>query len=111
MITDEQVKLAVNTYFNAPPWNSPPSKVIKDMRKALETYEQSKWVKFNIDDKSTFPPRETCNHYESLIVCTNKNVTARFNYRTYEWVTEDGYFVQEIGYENIHWQPLPEFKE
>ena len=59
MITDEQVKLAVNTYFNAPPWNSPPSKVIKDMRKALETYEQSKWVKFtdgmpNINEEVLF---------------------------------------------------------
>ena len=118
MITDEQVKLAVNTYFNAPPWNSPPSKVIKDMRKALETYEQSKWVKFDEYDEATYPEKDR----EVMLDVGYGLITGWFcieespfshnpdDYYNTLWVCLDGrYEITEISSVS-RWQPLPEFK-
>lgn len=115
MITDEQVDLATNamTDYEDKMFDGIGSVTVNDaVRVALETYEQSKWVKFDVDDKSTFPPIDKDSDYLSIPVNTSTGFTVRFSYIAYEWLTEDGCFVDErISYENLYWQPLPEFKE
>lgn len=108
MITDEQVKSLMESvgklYFGYHD--------MQKFREALEAYEAGKWVKFDVDDKSTFPTIDKDSDYLSIPVNTSTGFTVRFSYRSYEWVTEDGCFVDErISYENLYWQPLPEFKE
>lgn len=109
MITDEQVKIAITAYHDEHHFHP---QIMTDMRKALEAYEAGKWVKFDVDDKSTFPTIDKNSDYLSIPVNTSTGFTVRFSYRSYEWATEDGCFVDErISYENLYWQPLPEFKE
>ena len=50
MITDEQVCIACAAYDGADVAHSK----LAAMRKALEAYEQSKWVKFDVNDESKF---------------------------------------------------------
>ena len=47
MITDEQVKIAANRYLSRPIDSYLLNGNLTDMRKALEAYEQSKWVRFD----------------------------------------------------------------
>ena len=112
MITDEQVLKALDAYYGIEHIGGARESLIEGMRKALEAYEAGKWVKFDVDDKSTFPTIDKDSDYLSIPVNTSTGFTVRFSYRSYEWTTEDGCFVDErISYENLYWQPLPEFKE
>ena len=108
MITDEQVKQACAAYEKHRSLN-----VFSDnlhaMRKALEAYEQSKWVKFDEYDESTYPQRT--GHY----------ITFDWRYVSHKYWNNTGdkrgtnqsWFVSEsVNAQKVtHWQPLPEFKE
>ena len=104
MITDEQVKIAANSYLSRPIDSYLPDGNLTDMRKALEAYEQSKWVKF--DDESTWPVVPDGWLNVEVIVHDAKNITDK--------VSHD-YFRPTCGlhhYSDVtHWQYLPEFKE
>ena len=106
MITDEQIMKACDAYdeYNVDHNNTLLRGACSGhaMRKALEAYEQSKWVKFDINDKNTFPPRNT-------------NVLVR--YKTGDFGV-DVFLASSGVWENTccetnecitHWQPLPTF--
>jgi hypothetical protein len=99
MITDEQVKAAVTTYHDA--YHHHPQ-IMADMRKALEAYEQSKWVKFDAYDKSTYPPFDV-----RVLVKLKGDFDVRIDFMTHilEW-----HNAIRLSYVT-HWQYLPEFKE
>ena len=50
MITDEQVIKALDAYYGIEHVCGARESLIEGMRKALEAYEKSKWVKFDVDD-------------------------------------------------------------
>ena len=109
MITDEQVKLAVNTYLGRHTGDYVANGNLADMRKALEAYEQNKWVKFDANDPSTYPQR-TGHH----IAFDGRYVSHKYwNNTGDKRVTNQSWFVSEsVNAQKIsHWQPLPEFKE
>ena len=80
------------------------------LREALEVYEQRKWVKFDVDDKSTYPQRS--GHYISF---DGRYVSHRYwnNTGQDKRGTNQSWFVSEsVNAQKVtHWQPLPEFKE
>ena len=97
MITDEQVKMAANVL------DIPLSAIL--MRKALEAYEASKWVKFDVNDESTYPivPDGYVNIEVNVYDTVNNNIN-------------HDYFHPDYGFNHYqhhvtHWQLLPEFKE
>ena len=102
MITDEQVRLVANILLNAPFGHNPPDDWVTDTRKALETYEASKWVKFDVNDESTHPiDSQVCN-----VVYHTGQV------RTDRWSDLHRFWVYASCQKCVtHWQPLPEFKE
>ena len=95
MITDNQVKVAIEEYWSIETDELPA------MRKALEAYEASKWVKFDVNDETTHPrDRQVCN------VVYN---TGRVN--TDKWSDLHRFWVYTSCRTCVtHWQPLPEFK-
>ena len=100
MITDEQVKVALDAYYYHG----------NVMREALEAYEQSKWVKFDINNPSTHPSIE---QNVNAVTFRGKVVTLRFNGIDDEtglpmwfWQATD----DQTNLTVTHWQPLPEFK-
>lgn len=102
MITDEQVRAAVSTYHDAYHYHP---QIMEDMRKALEAYEASKWVKFDVNDESTYPivPDGYVNIEVNVYDTVNNNIN-------------HDYFHPDYGFNHYqhhvtHWQPLPEFKE
>ncbi len=99
MITDEQVIAAIAEFYKSGTGNG-------GMRKALEAYEQSKWVKFDVNDESTYPivPDGYVNIEVNVYDTVNNNN-----------INHD-YFHPDYGFNHYqhhvtHWQPLPEFKE
>jgi hypothetical protein len=99
MITDEQVKAAVSTYHDA--YHHHPQ-IMADMRKALEAYEANKWVRFDADNESTYPPFDT-----RVLVKLKGDFDVRIDFMTHnkEW-----YNAIRLRYVT-HWQHLPTFKE
>ena len=95
MITDEQVKVAANTYLNRPIDSYVANGNFTDMRKALEAYEQSKWV--DIETKQPEPRQ---------IVMNSNNVLAYWEGS--KWKGVDGFVISSKAQ---YWQHLPEFKE
>ena len=79
---------------------------IDSVRTALEAYEQSKWVEFDVDDESTWPVVPDGWLNVEVIVHDAKNITDK--------VSHD-YFRPTCGFNHYsdvtHWQYLPEFKE
>ena len=112
MITDEQVKLAANVYLDRPVDYYVANGNMTDMRKALEAYEASKWVKFDVDDESTYPP------IDQEVMCKPFNKPTLLLTLTYDAHPKfDGFFFEDARgfYTDIvdiaYWQHLPEFKE
>ena len=106
MITDEQVNCFIAFVLTT---QTPVSDVREDVRKALEAYEKSKWVKFDIDDESTYPQR-TGHH----IAFDGRYVSHKYwNNTGDKRGTNQSWFVSEsVNAQKVtHWQPLPEFKE
>ena len=116
MITDKQIEDAINVIKCAERHNVqacldefkkvgqhaiPPELFIRQL---LEGYEQSKWVKFDAEDESTYPPfyvRVLTKHKGDFGV----DMGIDFMTHSFEW-----YNAFRLSYET-HWQPLPEFKE
>jgi hypothetical protein len=69
------------------------------MSKSIEAAIQAAWIKFDVDDKSTWPPLDT-------IVITDQGSPAALDDR-YTWYLE-GYALEDQFVE--HWMPLPEYK-
>ncbi len=116
MITDEQVKEAVNAWANARALNrfstNPEfSFDAEAMRKALEAYEQSKWVKIDVDDESTYPQKtgfyvafdgryESYKYWDRAIGGDKRSINQ-------SWFVSESVNSKKV----THWQPLPIFKE
>ncbi len=98
MITDEQLQTVADVL------NIPLSAIL--LRKALEAYEQSKWV--NVVDRL---PSDI--NYQELLVKRNgidgTFLVASINKRW--WNIESGCEYGKELTDITHWQPLPEFKE
>ena len=99
MITDEQVRAAVSTYHDA--YHHHPQ-IMADMRKALEAYEQSKWIEFDVNDETTHPKD---NQLCSVVYHTGQVCTDKWSVMPKSWV-----YASCPNYVT-HWQPLPTFKE
>lgn len=98
MITDEQISIACSAYNSSDAAHSQ----LAAMRKALEAYEQSKWI--SVEDRLPCLPSEAVVSVE-YIVYDNLNNQVSHDYFTShgEW----NHYQQHV----THWQPLPEFKE
>ena len=101
MITDEQVNVACNRINERHSYTVASKKA---MREVLETFEQSKWVKFDEYDEATYPP------FDVRVLTKLKGdfgvdmgIDSMSN--SLEWYNA-------IRLSNVtHWQYLPEFKE
>ena len=109
MITDEQVNVACNRINERHSYTVASKKA---MREVLETFEQSKWVRFDVDDVSTHP-----ENGKYALVKIDKTFLDELGYLDTTYVGEffnggfDIYIADECGCAVTHWQPLPEFKE
>lgn len=99
MITDEQVEIAGKAFYEDN------TTFRSGMRKALEAYEASKWVEFDVNDESTYPivPDGYVNIEVNVYDTVNNNIN-------------HDYFHPDYGFNHYqhhvtHWQLLPEFKE
>ena len=100
MITDEQVKIMLGAIWGSVEtiWEAE----FEDTRKALEAYEASKWVKFDVDDELTHPLDNQ--------ICNVRYHTGQIN--TDKWSDLHRFWVYAACPKCVtHWQPLPEFKE
>ena len=94
MITNEQVKVALDAYY----YHS------NVMREALKAYEQSKWIKFDWGNESTYPP-----YKQEVMLKLNyrpETFIGRFNGRIEKFTGRLGHLTN-VDY----WRPLPEFEE
>lgn len=105
MITDEQVMKACDAYdeYNVDHNNTLLRGACSGhaMRNAIEAYEQSKWVKFDINDQSTYPPLETdvaCDEGYAVYLL-------RRTEKEFAWKFSDSDDTPAV----THWQPLPTF--
>ena len=93
------------------------------IRTALEAYEQNKWVKFDVDNVSTWPPMPT-QPYASvrvMVYCADTKETlygSKLVTNLHRLLPTDKGFAHWIHpcdrdkHINVtHWQYLPEFKE
>ena len=108
MITDKQVKIACAAYNSTDVAHSQ----LAAMCKALKAYEQSKWVKFDAEDESTYPP------IDQIVMCKPFNEpTLQMSLIHDSHPQFDGFFFEDVRgfYTDVksiaYWQPLPEFKE
>ena len=104
MITNEQVQAACRAYYGEGNTTNYENYELVDMRKALEAYEQSKWVKFDEYDESTYPP------FDVRVLTKIKgnfgvDMGMDFMTHSFEW-----YNSIRLSYVT-HWQLLPEFEE
>ena len=102
MITDEQVKAAIFAYHDEHHYHP---QIMSDMRKALEAYEASKWVKFDVNDESTYPlvPDGYVNIEVNVYDTVNNNINHDYFHPDYGF----NHYQQHV----THWQYLPEFKD
>jgi hypothetical protein len=100
MITENQVIGAIAVFYKS-------GNGYGGMRKALEAYEKSKWVTFDVGDASTYPPIMSGSGIFSENVVTNGRDIARFCHSTKTWCIK----LPSERCEITHWQPLPTFKE
>ena len=107
MITDRQV-IVFKDYYNINAGYID----VETLHKALEAFEQSKWVRFDVDDVSTHP-----ENGKYVLVKIDKTFLDELGYLDTTYVGEffnggfDIYIADECGCAVTHWQPLPEFKE
>jgi hypothetical protein len=93
MITDKQLQETTDA-FRSNVFSDPYNK----MRHAIESYEQSKWTKFDVEDSSTWPTsRKVFVKYKGTIL-------------TGCWIFRDDdadIFSDAVS----HWQLIPQFEE
>lgn len=109
MITEEQIKefdesLEIGSFGRA-----------ENIRECLEEYEQSKWIKFDPQDESTWPKSG-----DSVLVLIDKDALDELDYEHKAYFSDfftssrtcyfdfDVYHADECGMSVTHWQPLPE---
>ena len=114
MITDEQVNAFINA-FELNGGHFLGNNEFDTVRKALEAYEQSKWVKFDVDDESTYPKRIIVLA-RAFDISTDKYVIDIFHFMDSEkhkiFSRLDRNFYAEMAViTDVCWQYLPEFKE
>ena len=100
MITDEQVNAFINA-FELNGGHFLGNNKFDNVRKVLGPYEQSKWVKFDIDDESTHP-----QNLQHVIVLYRTGVVG-----SDKWSILKTWMFSGCKECVTHWQPLPEFKE
>ena len=105
MITDEQVNAFINA-FELNGGHFLGNNEFGNVRKALEAYEASKWVKFDVNDESTYP----------IVPDGYVNIEVNVYYTVNNNNINHDYFHPDYGFNHYqhhvtHWQPLPEFKE
>ena len=126
MITDKQVKIACAAYNSTDVAHSQ----LAAMRKALEEYETSKWIKFDEYDESTYPKVEDVS--TTILGVTDLKDTLclidfysninpdvfdgkpfiLFDRGTSDTDLDAYYGIVEVSSKHlVAWQPLPEFKE
>lgn len=106
MITDEQLNAFINA-FELNGGHFLGNNEFDTVRKALEAYEASKWVKLDVDDKNTHPPYEQ----DVLVKCRySAEIKAEMlfisGYGVKYW-REGGEYMDLY----THWQLFPQFKE
>ena len=105
----DKLKQVVYTFTNG---NLCESDTFEFVNRFIEVYEQSKWVKFDVDDESTYPPLENlimCKTYKgNLLLLTLVDYHPRLE-GVFLLDDESGvyYNLEDMKY----WQLLPEFKE
>ena len=103
MITDEQIIKSLDEFYHTEN-REYHSLLISSMRGAIESYEQSKWVKFDEYDESTYPPFDV-RLLTKLKGDFGVDMGIDFMTHSFEW-----YNSIRVSYVT-HWQLLPEFKE
>lgn len=102
MITDEQVR----NHIQALPFRRGQTISIPDVLAALEAYEQSKWVKFDSDDESTYP-QKSGHHiaYDGRAVSHKywDNTGDDKRFRNQSWFVSDSVNFKKV----TRWQYLP----
>lgn len=99
MITDEQVEIVSSILAQGYSNND------DRVRKALEAYEQSKWVKFDVNDESTYPKLDDESQCPIYLLNQDSDIST-FRQAHKDWIN---CFGEKITV--THWQSLPEFKE
>lgn len=107
MITGKQVQVFKDYYNTNAGYID-----VDTLRKALEVYEASKWVQFDVNDESTYPP------LDQVVMCKPFNEPVLQMSLIHDTHPQfDGFFFEDVRgfYTDIkciaYWQPLPEFKE
>jgi hypothetical protein len=102
-VTDEMVMAAIGQYESYTQEMS----CYNGMKAALEAAIQAAWVKFDINDETTYPP-------EDKFVLSNIGVVD-FKYKTYGLAEPSCGYIYTPEDDDIlslkAWMPLPEFKE
>lgn len=95
MATDEQIQQAAICI------DSPFSDSLEQARILLESYEQSKWVNFDVNDESTFPDNDSI-----CLLAVKPRKGKRYKQCIGRFQRKDKSFKYILG--NVtHWQPLP----
>ena len=97
MITDELVNAFINA-FELNGGHFLGNNEFDTVRKALEAYEQSKWVKFDVNDESSYPPARSV-----IVKKKNGSIGVAF-FANNRWSPRKDIVV-------TNWQYLPQFKE
>ena len=108
MITDEQVKIAECAYNH----RSVAHSFSAAMRKALEAYEASKWVKFDVDDETTYPQTFSDDSTsENLLVDVGDYITLGYFMKDKQVRKWFDVFGDEVTCQVIKYQQPPTFGE
>lgn len=111
MITDEQIEYI----FSQLPRPDKDDFTVRFAREIIKTSEQSKWVKFDQADESTWPKSG-----DSVLVLIDKDALDELDYEHKAYFSDfftssrtcyfdfDVYHADECGMSVTHWQPLPE---
>jgi hypothetical protein len=105
-ITDEMVQAACNAYDN---YNKEHSNVLlrgvatgHGMKASLEATIQAAWIKFDVNDESTWPPLDSGSGIHSIRVITNGGDICEFIHTSKQWIYLLNYEISPV----THWARL-----
>jgi hypothetical protein len=109
-ITDDIVRAACNAYDD---YNKEHGNVLlrgvatgHGIKAALEAAMKTTWIKFDIDDESTWPPLDSGSSIRSIRVITNGGDICLFIHTSKQWV----YPLNHEIYTVTHWTHLPVYR-
>lgn len=111
MITDEQVRIACKAFYgNHIQPDCCCDEELQVIRRALKAYEQSKWVKFDVNDESTYPPLDQvvmCKPFNEPVLQMSLIHDAHPQFDGFFFEDERGFYrdIKCIAY----WQYLPDY--